>query len=137
MGTDPQREEDFRQVGHPRGRWILALREASHGAVEELEGQEGQEAHQEEGKLGRTFRRGSTLGVLGKGRGGRRGWDRVDDTTRRARMLTPARHTPPIQAKGRGALQRHPGAATTNRPLDLGALAFPSSSPVGSYGYRV
>jgi len=45
-----QREEDFRQVHHPRGRWILPLREASYGVVEELKGQEGQEAHQEEGK---------------------------------------------------------------------------------------
>jgi hypothetical protein len=44
-----QREEDFRQVHHPRSRWILPLREASYGVVEELKGQEGQEAHQEEG----------------------------------------------------------------------------------------
>jgi len=36
-----QREEDFRQVHHPRGRWILPLREASYGVVEELKGQEG------------------------------------------------------------------------------------------------
>ena len=48
--ADNQREEDLRQVHHPRGRWILPLREASYGVVEELKGQEGQEAHQEEGK---------------------------------------------------------------------------------------
>lgn len=46
-----QREEDFHQVGHPGGCWILPIREASDGAVEELEGQEGEEAHQEEGEL--------------------------------------------------------------------------------------
>lgn len=116
--ADPQREEDLRQVHHPRSRWILPIREASYGVVEELKGQEGQEAHQEEGKSTSLF--GGCPRRMDPGMHFHAHPARFDSISSRSVADLIARHTSPIQEKDRRALQRHPGAATTDWSLDTG-----------------
>lgn len=107
-----QREEGLRQEHHPRGCRFRPLREANHGIVEELQGQEGQEAHQEEGQPKSSHRISTCVA------------DR-DDVT----LDVAARNSPPIQAKARGVAGRHPGAEASSRTLNSSSSRHVTSPP--------
>lgn len=107
-----QREEGLRQEHHPRGCRFRPLREANHGVVEELQGQEGQEAHQEEGQP-KSSRRISMCVA-----------DIYD-----VNLDLAARNSPPIQAKARGVAGRHPGAEASSRTLNSSSSRLFTSPP--------
>jgi hypothetical protein len=107
-----QREEGLRQEHHPRGCRFRPLREANHGVVEELQGQEGQEAHQEEGQPKSNHRISTCVAD-------------IDDVT----LDVAARNSPPIQAKARGVASRHPGAEASSRTLNSSSSRLFTSPP--------